>query len=61
LVYGPQTAFDDVADPKLAPDLASIDRAALIDERGLPSDYDEARDPRQHRDQILSSSHPSEI
>ena len=41
LADGPQAALDDIADPKLAPDLAAIDRAALVSKGGLPRDYDE--------------------
>ena len=53
LADGPQTAFDDIVDPELAPDLAAVDRAALISKGRLPGDHDEAGNPRQHRDQIL--------
>ena len=41
LANGPQTTLDDIADPKLSPDLAAIDRTALVGKSGLLGDYDE--------------------
>jgi hypothetical protein len=54
LADGPQTALDEVADPKRTPDLAAVNRATLISKGRLPGDHDEAGNSRQHRNQILS-------
>jgi len=47
LADGPQTTLNDIADPKLAPDLTAIDRAALVSKSGLLGDYDEAAEVSQ--------------
>ena len=47
------TAFQHIAHAKLARDLAHVDRAVLVDERGVSSDDEQPSDAGKSGDQIL--------
>src|SRR5262245_53486044 len=49
----PNTAFKDVAHPKLPPDLTYIDRLALVDERGIPRDDEQPMTTRKRSDDFF--------
>ena len=50
----PDATFEHVANAKFTPNLAEIDRFALVGERGVPRDDEQPRATRQRGDEFLS-------